>query len=104
MSFDYDNSILTFADLDGQLEMLSDDLTDALPPAKGDRAKQRLALCQYYKIGIKAGIPWEHLTNHLGDGDFFIFDAAEYTDEERQAVWDVSNSLTQDEVDKVEVL
>ena len=103
MSFDDNANKLAFVDLDGHLEMLSDDLANALRPAKENKAKQRLALCRYYKSGVKAGIPWEHLTSYLGDGDFFIFDAAEYTEEERQAVWDISNSLTEDEINKVEL-
>ena len=70
MSFDDNANKLAFVDLDGHLEMLSDDLANALRPAKENKAKQRLALCRYYKSGVKAGIPWEHLTSYLGDGDF----------------------------------
>ena len=103
MSFGHINDDLNFVDLDGCLEMLSGDLTDALRSAKGDVAKQKLVLCHYYKSGIKAGISQKHLTSHLGDEDFFIFDIADYTDEDRKAVWGISESLKDDEINEAEL-
>ena len=102
-SFDNDDPETSDEDYSEYVGWLSERTAQQFRHAKGDAVKQKLVLCQYYKRGEKANLTASELIDFLAVSSPSIFDMADYTDEEGDAVMVISDGLTEDEVNKVEL-
>lgn len=75
---------------------LSGTAASELRAAKGDPEQQKQALCRYYKRGEKANLTAGELVDFLGVSTPSILDMAGYTDEEADAVMELSSTLCED--------
>lgn len=82
---------------------LSSQAAEELRAARNDREAQRLALCRFYKRGLAADLTIGELIDFLGVSSPSILDQAGYNDAEAEAVMAISDALTEDEVDGVEI-
>jgi hypothetical protein len=87
------------ADYTGFVEWLSNLTATELRGAKGDPEKQTLALCWYYKRGERANLTAGELIDFLGVSSPSILGKAGYTDEEGDAVMEISDAITDDDLD-----
>ena len=101
--FDNDDPETSDDDYSEYVEWLSERTAEQLHQAKGDAVKERLALCRYYKRGEKANLTMGELIDFLAVSSPSIFDMAGYTDEESDPVMLISDGLTDDEINKVEL-
>lgn len=85
------------------VEWLSDLTAGELRRAKGDRAQQKQALCRYYKRGNKANLAISALIDYLGVSSPSIIDMADYSDDEGDALMQISDSLTESEINQVTI-
>ena len=69
-----------------------------LRSVKGDAQQQKLALCRYYKRGERANLTAGELIDFLGVSSPSILDMAEYTDDEGDALFVISDNLTEDDI------
>lgn len=69
-----------------------------LRSVKGNTQQQKLALCRYYKRGERANLTASELIDFLGVSSPSTLDMAEYNDEEGDALFVISDSLTEDDI------
>lgn len=81
---------------------LSDRTAGELRLALASPELQRQALCRYYKRGKTANLSTEELVDFLGVSSPSIIDLAGYTEQEGNALMQISASLTDDDIDRVE--
>ena len=77
---------------------LSDLTATELREAKPDPARQKQALCRYYKRGENAHLTPGELIDFLGVSTPSISDMAGYSDEESLALMEISDSLTEEDI------
>ena len=82
------------------VEWLSDLATAELRQAKGDSERQKQALCRYYKRSEKANLTAGELIDFLGVSSPSILERAGYNEEEADAVMAISDSLTDDDLER----
>jgi len=76
-----------------------EDLTAAeLRQVRGDPVAQRQAILRYWGRGYRANLEPSELIDFLGGNTPSILDMAGYTDEEGDAVMEMSDSVTDEEI------
>jgi len=82
------------------VEWLSNLAAADLRAAKLDPAAQKQALCCYYRRGENANLTPNELIDFLCISTPSILDDAGYTDAEATAIMEISDKLTNDEIDQ----
>ncbi len=80
---------------------LSNLTAEDLRLVKGHPEQQKQALCRYYKRGEQANLTAGELIDFLGVSSPSILDIADYTDEEGDALFVISDSLTEDDIRQI---
>jgi hypothetical protein len=83
---------------------LSDLTAEDLRRVKGSPEQQKEALCRYYKRGEQANLAAGELIDFLGVSSPSICDMAGYTEEEGDALFVISDKLTDDEISRVPLI
>jgi hypothetical protein len=100
-TFDNDADGVTEEQYFEYVDWLSAQTAEALRAAKGDSAAQKLALCRYYKRGDRANLTPGELIDFLGVSTPSILDDAGYNEEEGDALMQLSDNLTYEEINGV---
>ena len=82
------------------VEWLSKLTASELCSAKGQPEQQKQILCRYYKRGERANLTAGELVDFLGISSPSIFDMANYTEAESDAAMQISDGLTDDDLDQ----
>ncbi len=82
---------------------LSDLTAQELVQAKGSPRQQKRALCRYYKRGERAHLTAGELIDFLAVSTPSILDQAGYDDEEADAIMQISDGLSDEEIDFVDL-
>jgi|SRR5579871_2473219 len=99
MDFDNDTNP-SDADYFAFVEWLSNLTASELRESKGDPERQKQALCRYYKRGERANLTAGELIDFLGVSTPSILDMAGYTEEEGDAVMEISDTITEDDLNR----
>jgi hypothetical protein len=83
------------------VDWLSEQTAAALSEAKGDPEAQKQALCRYYKRGERANLTPGELIDFLGVSTPSILDDAGYDEAEADALMQISDNLTDEEINGV---
>lgn len=102
-NFDNDDPETSDKDYTDYIDCLSERTAAQLRLAKSNPVEQRPILSRYYRRGDLANLTPSELIDFLGVSTPSIFDMAGYTDEEGDAAMALADSLTRDEVNKVEL-
>ena len=82
---------------------LSELTAGELKQAKHSREAQKLALCRYYKRGERANLTASELIDFLGVSSPCILEQAGYDEEEGDALMQISDALTKEEINSVDL-
>jgi hypothetical protein len=85
------------------VEWLSDLAAAELREAKHDPARQRQALCRYYKRGFRAHVTTSELIDFLGVSSPSILERAGYSAAEGDALMRLSDALTDEEIRRADL-
>ncbi len=80
------------------VDWLSELTGEDLRRAKGHSEQQKQALCRYYKRGEAANLTAGELIDFLGVSSPSILDMAGYSEEEGDALFVISDALTDQEI------
>jgi hypothetical protein len=83
-----------------RVERLTELTVGEMVTAKHQEDHQRDALKRYYRRGYAAGLTTEELIDFLGVSTLNILELSGYNEEEAQAAMQVSNGLTDEEIDR----
>lgn len=83
---------------------LSELTAEDLRGVKGSPERQKDALCRYYKRGEQANLTAGELIDFLGVSSPSILDMAGYTRIESDALFAISDKLTDDEINQVPLI
>lgn len=79
---------------------LSSLIAEELRWAKGNPERQKRVLCRYYSRGLNANLTVGELIDFLGVSSPSILDMAEYSDNEGDALFQISDRLTPKEISR----
>ena len=83
---------------------ISELTANELREVRGNPEKQKEVLCRYYKRGENANLTAGELIDFLGVSSPSILDVAGYTDEEGDALFVISDKLTDDEISRISLV
>ena len=83
---------------------LSEWTKDELKHVRGNAIKERQALCRYYKRGLRAQLTVSELIDFLAVSTPNIIEESGYEDTEGDRLMQISDSLTEEEIDNIELL
>jgi len=101
--FDNDADSTTDADYFAFVAMLSERTAEDLREALGNPEKQKMALCRYYKLGERANLTAGELIDFLAVSSPSIIDLAGYSDDDGDALMEISDNLTDDDLESAEL-
>ena len=100
----FDNSNATDADYFAFVALLSRRTADELRSAKNHKARERTALCRYYKRGKRANLTPDELVDFIAVSDGNILEVAGYSDDESVALMhDMADTLTDAEIENADL-
>jgi phosphohistidine phosphatase SixA len=100
-NFDNDAEGATDEEYFAFVAWLSEQTANELQAARGDTEAQKQALCRYYRRGLRANLTAEELIDFLGVSSPSIWEEAGYSEAEADALMQLSDSLTDDDINNV---
>ena len=85
------------------VDLLSERMAADLRDAQGNPNQQKRVLCRYYKLGERANLSMGELIDFLGVSSPSIIDLAGYSDDEGDALMEISDNLTDAEIESAEL-
>ena len=100
-AFDNDAEGTTEADYSAFVTWLSERTAAELRQAKGDPFVEKQALCRYYQRGERAHLTPGELIDFLAVSTPCILDDANYSDAEAESLMQISDSLTEEDINSI---